>query len=363
KPPARFTEAGLIQFMEKEGIGRPSTYASVISTLVDRNYVRKVSSALVPTFTGFAVTQFMERHFTDLVDTTFTSTMEKSLDNIAEGNMEWLPYLKQFYFGASGLETRIKDEMQKKDPEESRRIDLPNLPDVAIHIGKFGPYFEAKNAKASLPPDLAPADVTAEKMEELIKQAQQGPTTLGIDPESGKQIYLKTGSYGPYLQLGEEDETDKKTKTKRISVPKTIPLNTLNHDVAVHLLSLPRLLGTHPESGKEIRAGLGRFGPYVVCDGDFRSLKKEDDVLTITLERGLALLAAPKGTRGAPVLKTIGSHPKTNKSITLHNGKYGMYIKSGTINATIPKGMDPEKITFEDALNILEERAAKKKKK
>ena len=364
KPPARFTEAALIQFMEKEGIGRPSTYASIISTLLDRGYVNKTNNALVPSFTAFAVTQFMERHFTDLVNTGFTSTMEASLDKIAEGKEEWLPYLRGFYLGENGLQTRIENEMKSKETENARTVAIPSLPNVAVNIGKFGPYFEAVNpatgghVKASLPADITPADLTPETMQDIIKKAQIGPTTLGTDPATGKNIFLKTGSYGPYLQLGEDDET----KAKRISVPKTIPLNALDHETAVALVALPRLLGTHPDDGKEVRAGLGRFGPYVVHDADFRSLKGEDNVLTVDLKRALELFAQPKGVRGAAALKTIGTHPDTGKPITLHSGKYGPYIKHGSVNATVPKTQKPEELTLEQAVQLLKERAEKKKK-
>ncbi|MDO8583565.1 MAG: type I DNA topoisomerase [bacterium] len=373
KPPARFTEASLIQYMEREGIGRPSTYSSIISTLLDRGYVKKTANALVPTITAFAVTQFMERCFKDLVDVKFTSKMEQSLDSIAEGKEEWLPYLRGFYFGDNGLETRIKEELAKKDEHDPRTVTLPNLPDVSIHIGRFGPYFEAVNPetnakiKASLAPELTPADLTPDAMKEIIKTAKQGPTTLGIDPVTGENIYLKTGSYGAYLELGEhenEELKDKKAKIKRVSVPKTIPLDQLTHELAVGLISLPRLLGTHPESGKEIRAGLGRFGPYIVHDGDFRSLKGEDNVLTVDLKRALEMLAEPKGVRGgrtAAILKTLGNHPTDGKPITLHTGRYGPYVKHGTINATIPKTQDPDTITLEQAVVLIKERKEKKK--
>ncbi|MSR85502.1 type I DNA topoisomerase [Candidatus Uhrbacteria bacterium] len=369
KPPSRFTEAGLIQFMEKEGIGRPSTYASTISTLNDRGYVRKMSGALVPSFTAFAVTQLMERHFPDLVDTKFTSKMEESLDNIADGKQEWLPYLRAFFLGDKGLRERIEHEVSTIDPEAAKRIDIPQLPGVIIRVGKFGPYFETEHpkshtmVKASIPEDAAPADFNQQKVDELAAQAQQGPTTLGKDPESGKEIYLKTGSYGPYLQLGEDSE-DKKVKPKRVSIPKNVPLETLSHDKALLILSLPRLLGTHPESTKEIRAGLGRFGPYVVCDGDFRSLKGEDDVLTVTLTRALELLAMPKGAgRGrAAVLRTIGNHPESGKPMTLHQGKFGTYIKHRATNVTLPKELKPEDVTVEKAVELLAAKKEKRKK-
>lgn len=369
KPPARFTEAGLIQYMEKEGIGRPSTYASIITTLLDRGYVRKMSGALVPSFTGFAVTQLLERHFADLVNAGFTSKMEEALDDIAEGTEDWLPYLKTFYAGENGLERRVSEQTERIDPEAAKRIDIPGLEPIVIRVGKFGPYIETElpktgaTVKASLPPDAAPADFTKASAEALITEAERGPTTLGEDPESGKQILLKTGTYGPYLQLGEDEDGEGKTKAKpkRASVPKTVPLQTLDHEKALAILSLPRLLGTHPQTGKDVRAGLGRFGPYVVCDGEFRSLKAEDDVLTVDLARALELLALPKGTRGrAAALKTIGN-AKDGKPVTLHKGKYGPYVKHGSLNATVPKGTDPDELTLAAALELLRERAAKKK--
>lgn len=370
KPPARFTEAGLVQFMEKEGIGRPSTYAATISTLIDRKYVRKGNGALVPTFTGFAVTQYMETRFGHLVDIGFTSEMEQNLDQIANGKQEWIPYLKNFYFGEHGLEKKVEEESKKKDSEEesARTMTFPIAPDIKIHIGRFGPYIEGMNpksqtsAKASLPEDLSPSDLTQEKVEELLSAPQQGPTSLGIDPETGKYILLKTGAYGPYLQLGEDDE-DNKIKPKRVSIPKTISLETLNEAKAIAILSLPRLVGVHPTSGKEIRAGIGRFGPYVVHDGDFRSLKAEDDLFTISLERSLELLAEPKGTRrgAAAVLRTLGAHPKDNKPVTLHQGKFGPYVKHGATNATVPKTESLDTLTLDRAIELLNERKAKGK--
>ncbi len=365
KPPSRYTEASLIQYMEKEGIGRPSTYASIIGTLIDRGYVKKAGSALSPTFTAFAVTQLLEKHFSNLVDAGFTSKMEKSLDEIADGKQEWLPYLRAFFLGETGLQHHIEVELKQIDPEEARRVDLPGQPDTIVHVGKFGPYFEGihprshTRMKASIPDDISPGDFTPERVEELLQQTQQGPTTLGIDPATGLQMYLKTGSYGPYLQLGEEIEGSKQ-KPKRASVPKHIPLDQLSHDKAVALLGLPRTLGTHPQTGKEIKAGNGRFGPYIVHDGDFRSLKAEDDVLTVQLSRALELLAQPKGKRGsAAPLRTLGEDPTTHTVITVHKGKFGMYVKQGDLNATLPKELHESTVTLEQALAILAERASK----
>ncbi len=372
KPPARFTEASLIQWMEKEGIGRPSTYASIIGTLVDRAYVRKTGNALAATFTGFAVTQFMEQHFSDLVNATFTSGMEKHLDEIADGELEWLPYLRGFYLGEQGLSARVQLEAKNRADEiDNRRILLPQVPSAIVRVGKFGTYVEAPHpthhtlVKATFTEDVTPGDLTQASLDALLAKAQQGPTTLGQDPSSGEQIYLRTGSYGAYLQLGEdppeEDKKSKKTKKpKRVSIPKNIPLDQLNREKALSLLALPRLLGLHPDSQKEVRAGLGRFGPYIVHDGEFRSLKAEDDVFTVTLARGLELLAIPKGVRGGGVSKPVGSHPKDKKPITLHHGKFGWYVKHGRTNATLPKDVKPEAVTVEMAVELLATRKEKK---
>ncbi len=371
KPPGRYSEAGLVQFMEKEGIGRPSTYAATIATLVERAYVKKVSGSLAPTFTGFAVVQYLERSFPDLVQIAFTSKMENELDQIADGKADWLAYLKAFYQGETGLAHKVEAESTRKDDTmNARHIEISTVPNMQFFIGRFGPYLEGLHPehgtpiKASIEPDLLPGDVTAARLSELLSHAQQGPTTLGVDETSGKQIYLRTGSYGPYLQLGEDPEDPKsKDKPKRISIPKNIAIETLDRTAALGLLSLPRLLGTHPNSGKEVRAGLGRFGPYIVHDGDFRSLQAGDDVLTITLDRALTLLAEPKKGRGGRAAKTtgrsLGVYPGGKGDITVHDGRYGAYVKYGTTNATIPKTIAPETITLEQAVELIQERQAK----
>ncbi len=370
KPPARFTEASLVQFMEKEGIGRPSTYAATISTLTDRNYTKKQGGTLIPTFTGFAVTQYMESHFGDLVNISFTSHMEERLDQIAEGKEGWLPYLQEFYRGANGLEQKVADENARGKDEgpDPRQLIFSQLPDTRINIGRFGAYIEGIHprsqtyTKASLPVDMTPGELTPESINELLSTSQQGPTTLGEDPASHLQIYLKTGAYGPYLQLGEDPE-DPKIKPKRVSIPKQVPLETLDRARALDLLALPRLVGLHPETQEEIRAGFSRFGPYIVYKGEFRSVKNED-ILTLPLARALEILAEPKGARrGAAALRTIGEHPSDKKPITLHNGKFGMYVKHGKINATVPKDTAPESVTLEQAIQLLDERAGKTKTK
>jgi DNA topoisomerase I len=303
QPPARFTEATLVKTLESEGVGRPSTYASIISTIIDRGYVQMRNKALVPTFTAFAVTNLLEQHFSDLVDLKFTSKMEQTLDEIATGEAKWLPYLQKFYLGENGLDNQVKVRESQIDTTVSKAIALENL-DAVVKIGKFGPYIEVKRddevITASIPQDLTPADLNPEQIEVILKQKTEGPDQIGTHPETGEPIFLLLGTYGPYVQLGQTTEENK--KPKRASLPKGMKPEEVTLDIAVGLLTLPRLLGTHPETGAKIKASLGRFGPYVVHDQGkegktYRSLKAGDDLLTITLERALELLARQRENR------------------------------------------------------------------
>ncbi|MEN9723607.1 MAG: hypothetical protein RJB38_1593 [Pseudomonadota bacterium] len=393
KPPARFTEASLVQTLEKEGIGRPSTYASIIGTIVDRGYVRKTGTALVPTFTGFAVTQLLERHFDSLVDTGFTAKMEASLDEIAEGKIEYLPYLRAFYLGKTGLRERVKAQDKSIDPEESRTVLLHHLKGIDIKVGKFGPYIiQSQGAKkseevhASIPEDLAPADLSVENIHEILEASKNGPQAIGKDPATNQNIYCLTGRYGAYVQLGETPPKPEKApkargkkrgettaaeapspaaapKPRRASLPKGVHPKDVTLEMALKWLSLPRTLGTHPTTGQAIATNNGRFGPYVVMDGQFRSLKKTDDVYTITLERAMELLAEEKkGRAGSTVLKELGAHPKDQKPVQVLEGKYGVYVKHGKVNATVPKETPTEALTLQMAVSLLEERSSQKKR-
>ena len=380
QPPARFTEASLVKTLESEGIGRPSTYASIIGTIIDRGYVQMVNNALVPTFTAFAVSTLLEKYFPDLVDTSFTSQMEQTLDDISTGEANWLPYLKEFYLGEKGLETQVKEKESQIDPTEARTIELENL-DAKVRIGKFGPYIEARSQSvesenngngvitASIPKDLTPADLNPEQVEVILRQKTEGPDKLGSHPDTDEPVYIKIGTYGPYVQLGEESEENK--KPKRASLPKGVKAEDLTLEMAVGLLSLPRNLGTHPETGAKVQAGLGRFGPYVVHDRgkegkDFRSLKSSDNVLTISLERAVELLAEPKkgrqgNSKSKEPLRKLGTHPEDEEPIDIYNGPYGPYIKYGKTNVSIPEGESPEEITLEKALELLAAKASTKK--
>lgn len=370
QPPARYTEASLVKTLESEGIGRPSTYASIIGTIIDRGYAQLVSNALVPTFTAFAVTALLEQHFPDLVNTSFTSRMEQTLDDIASGEAKWLPYLRQFYSGDTGLETLVKERENQIDPKKARTVELEDL-DAKVRIGKFGPYLEVENGNgtvtASIPKDLTPADLDSEQVEVLLRQKTEGPDQVGRHPETGEPIYVLIGTYGPYVQLGEE--TDENAKPKRASLPKGVNIENVTLDMAVGLLSLPRNLGVHPATDGKIQAGLGRFGPYVVYDQgkegkEYRSLKAGDDVLTISLERALELLAEPKkgrrasGSKSKEALRELGSHPADGEPVNVYDGPYGPYIKHGKTNVGLPEGQSVEQLTLPTALELLATKAS-----
>lgn len=363
QPPARYTEASLVKTLESEGIGRPSTYASIIGTIIDRGYAQMGNNTLIPTFTAFAVTALLEKHFPDLVNTGFTAQMEQTLDEISMGEVDWLPYLQKFYLGESGLETQVKERENQIDPTEARTVELENLA-AKVRIGRFGPYIEAENGNgpvtASIPKDLTPSDLDPEQVEFLLRQKTEGPDKVGLHPETGEPIYLLIGSYGPYVQLGEASEEN--PKPKRASLPKGVSIDNVTLDMAVGLLALPRTLGVHPETGCKIQASLGRFGPYVVHDQgkegkDFRSLKAGDDVLTISLERALELLAEPKGrgrsNKAKKPLRELGLHPKDQEPVNIYDGPYGPYIKYGKTNASLPEDQSVENITLETALEAI----------
>lgn len=365
QPPARYTEASLVKMLESEGIGRPSTYASIINTIIEKGYAMQANNALVPTFTAFAVTALLEKHFPDLVDTSFTSKMEQTLDDIATGEANWLPYLREFYLGDKGLETLVKERESQIDSNTARTVELDNL-DAKVRIGKFGPYIEAQNGNdvvnASIPKDLTPSDLDAARVEELLRQKTEGPDEVGRHPETGEPIYIKIGTYGPYVQLG--DKSDDNPKPKQASLPKGVKPENVTLDMAVGLLALPRKLGEHPATGGKIQASIGPYGPYVVHDQgkegkDYRSLKASDDILTISLERALEILAEPKKGRrtssknSKSALRELGSHPNDGDPVNIYDGPYGPYVKHGKTNVGLPEGQSVEDMSLDKALELL----------
>ena len=368
KPPSRYSEAALVKILEKEGIGRPSTYASIIGTIVDRGYAQISTNSLAPTFTAFAVTSLLEEHFPDLVDTTFTAKMESSLDEISSGNLEWLPYLDTFYKGKNGLEIKVQKTEGNIDGKAYRQVDFDDLPCV-VRIGSNGPWLEGTKiddsgneiqTKGNLPMDITPGDLDKKKVDQILS----GPSDLGQDPKTGEKVFLRFGPYGPYVQLGGNDNNQE--KPRRASLPKELKTDDLNLDQALELLSLPRVLGEHPEGGV-VEADRGRFGPYVRWiknekDSENRSLKKEDDVFNINLDRAIEILSMPKLARGGrTVLKDLGKPEDSNDAIQILNGPYGLYAKFGKLNISLPKETDLEKLTISEVFKLLEEKFKDKK--
>ena len=360
KPPSRYTEAALVKILEKEGIGRPSTYASIIGTIVDRGYAQISNNSLAPTFTAFAVTALLEEHFPDLVDTTFTAKMESSLDEISSGNLEWLPYLETFYKGKNGLEIKVQKTEGDIDGKAYRQVDFDDLPCI-VRIGSNGPWLEGTKlddlgneiqAKGNLPMDITPGDLDEKKVHQILS----GPSDLGEDPKTGEKVFLRFGPYGPYVQLG--NNQDKNIKPRRASLPKEFKTDDLTLEQALELLSLPRLLGEHPEGGI-VEADRGRFGPYVrwiknVNESENRSLKKEDDVFKVDLKRAIEVLAMPKlGRGGRAVLKDFGKPEGFSENIQIFNGPYGMYAKYGKLNISLPKEIKLEQILVEEVIKLI----------
>lgn len=364
RPPSRYTEKQLLKLLKKGGIGRPSTYAPTIATLQDRGYVYKDGRQLVPTFLAFAVTRLLEEHFSDLVDPGFTSRMETDLDRIADGEVQWQEFLDTFYRGRGGFENRLENEGVQIDPREASTLTEFEDLRPSVRIGRYGNYLEVNDRdeplRVTLPEGLAPADLTPEKAEALIVAKEKADEPLGDDPETGLPVRLLLGRYGPFVQLGEQEEGGE--KPKRASLPKGVTQDDVDLDVALKLLSLPRVLGEHPEKGGEVLAGIGRFGPFVVHDGDFRSLLAEDDVYTVQLDRALELLAQPKAgrKRSAPkILRDLGPHPEDGEPMQILDGRYGPYVKHGKTNASLPKDLAPDQVDMARAVELIAARVAR----
>jgi DNA topoisomerase-1 len=371
QPPARFTEASLVRELEERGIGRPSTYASIIQTIQDRGYVHKRGSALVPNLIAFAVTRLLEEHFPELVDLDFTARMEDRLDMVAAGEIDSRPWLRGFYFGGDedatvnedpqniGLKGRIAEGWQDIDARAVSSIPLGTDPqgrEVAARVGRYGPYVQVEDTaeRASLPEDLPPDEVTLERALELLAEAAQGDQVLGHDPESARPIYLKTGRYGPYFQLGEDE--DDGGKPKRGSLWPGMSMESVTLEDALKVLSFPKTLGTHPETGTPVTAQDGPNGPYLKMGTESRSLRDHDHLDSITLEEALQLFAQPKQPRGrsAPVaLKELGEHPTSHQPLRILRGRFGPYVTDGVVNASLPGNRDPQLVELDEALELL----------
>jgi len=364
QPPARYTDASIVKKMEELGIGRPSTYAAVISTIQDRGYVWKKGTALVPSFTAFAVVKLLEEHFAELVDYNFTASMEDGLDAIAAGTEESLPWLTRFYFGHDadgvagfGLHEAVSGQLTDIDPVEINSIPIGDDPasgtPIVARVGKFGPYLKRGDDTASLREDTLPDELTPVEAA-MILDAPQDDRSLGLDPETGLDIFIKAGRFGPYVQLGELVDGE---KPKTASLLSTMTVEHVTLDDALQLLSLPRSVGKDPESGEEIFAQNGRYGPYLTRAKDSRSLTTEEEMFTVNLEQALALFAQPKKGRGRgiakPPLKELGPDPATGEPMLVKDGRFGPYVTDGTTNASLRTGDSIEEITVERAAELL----------
>ncbi|QYG94658.1 type I DNA topoisomerase [Iamia sp. SCSIO 61187] len=388
-PPARYTEASLVKRLEELGIGRPSTYASIMQVIQDRGYVWKKGTALVPSWTAFAVIKLLEEHFTDLVDYAYTARMEDELDQIAAASLEREPWLHQFWFGDGGdgpatgngdggdegrigLERLVDEGLSKIDAAAINSIPIGVDADgepIVVKPGRYGPYVKRGDETASVPDDIAPDELDVAKAIELLS-APKGDVALGTDPETGLAVYAKPGRYGPYVQLG-EIEDGAKTKPKTSSLLQTMTLDTITLDDALKLLSLPRTVGVDPESGEEITAQNGRYGPYLKKGTDSRSLETEEQMFTVDLDAALRIFAQPKRGRGqaapaAPLRELEGKDPVSGQPVVVKDGRFGPYVTDGETNASLRKGDTVENMTIDRAAELLQirrEAGPSKKKK
>jgi len=388
-PPPRYTEASLVKTLEELGIGRPSTFASIISTIIDRGYVTQRGQALVPSWVAFSVVRLLEEYFGDLVQYDFTAEMEDDLDRIADGAAERVDWLNSFYFGSDkhkGLR-RVIDNLGEIDARSINSIAIDD--GVTLRIGKYGPYLEVAEADAAedatprrvnLPPELAPDELTPAKAHELIDAPVQTDRVLGSNPETGKIVLAKDGRFGPYVTEADPEEdpqadaktgevVEKKKPAKKASAPKprtaslfkSMDIATLDLETALKLLDLPRVVGTDPDSGDEIQAANGRYGPYLKKGTDTRSLTSEDDIFTIDLAGAQELFAQPKygNRRASSALKEFDADPVSGKPIKVKDGRFGPYVTDGETNATIPRGETVEEVDFERAVQLLADKRAK----
>ncbi len=387
-PPARYNEPKLVQKLEELGVGRPSTYASIISTIIGRGYVWKKSGALVPSFTAFAVVGLLEKHFAHLVDYEFTAKMEDDLDEIAAGTFDRVPWLSKFYFGVSeggsgdpessgsdpgpdgpddgldagvvvnpmGLRTMVTDRLDEIDAAAINSIPLgkdSSGETMVARVGRYGPYLQRGEDTASLPDDIAPDELTLQRAEELL-EAPNDDRLLGTDPETGKPVIARNGRFGPYVQLGDPAE-GKPEKTG--SLLSTMSLDTIELSDALRVLSLPRDVGPHPEDGEPILIQNGRYGPYLKWGKETRSLGGESELFTTDLDGALKLLAQDKKSarqRSNPVLRELGVDPISEGQMSVRNGRFGAYVTDGEVNASLRKGDTPENISDERASELLQ---------
>jgi DNA topoisomerase I len=365
--PARYTEASLVKALEEMGVGRPSTYATILDTIQSRGYVWKKGTALVPSWTAFAVVGLLEQHFARLVDYSFTAEMEEDLDEIARGDEEPLPWLTRFYFGSpgakddgTGLKQMVAERLAEIDARAVNSIPIGGPESgVVVRVGRFGPYVQEGEKRASLPEDLAPDELTLERAQQLLDTPpERTDRVVGDDPVTGLPVLVRAGRFGPYVQLGRAEELSTKPKTASLlsgMAPEDVTL-----DDALRLLTLPRHLGQDPAKGEDVVADNGRYGPYVRRGTEYRSLENEDQLFTVTLEAALDLLSKPRARRASqaaqPPLAELGPDPVSGGPVVVKDGRFGLYVTDGTVNATLRRGDSVETLTLERAAELLADR-------
>ncbi len=365
KPPARYTEATLVKELEEREIGRPSTYASIIGTILNRGYVYKKGTALVPSWVAFAVVRLLEEHFARLVSYEFTAVMEDALDEIAGGRKDRVSELGEFYFGSDRVQGlhRLVTELGDIDARELSTFPVGEADSgVVLRVGRYGPYVESSDGeRGNVPDDLPPDELTVELARDLIENQSGADIELGAHPETGLQILAKAGRYGPYVTEALPEDAPKSAKPRTASLFKSMKLEEITLEDAVRLLTLPRVVGTDPESDEEITAQNGRYGPYLKKGSDSRSIDSEEQLLSITLDEALAIYAQPKqrGRRAADPGKELGKDPANGAEVRLKNGRFGFYVTDGEYNATLRQGDDPTSITLERAAELLADKRAK----
>jgi DNA topoisomerase-1 len=394
-PKPRYTEASLVKALEEKGIGRPSTFASIIDVILNRGYVTKRGQALIPSWLAFSVVRLLEQHFADLVDYDFTAALEDDLDAIARGEQKRQDWLQEFYFGSTD-HVGLRNIVENLGEIDARALNSTPIGDVAtLRFGKYGPYLEvpdkenpdAEPRRVNIPEDLAPDELTPARAQELIDAPVAGDRVLGENPASGKLVVVKDGRFGPYVQETDPpaaEEVDEETgevvavepepapkkrgakkeaapKPRTASLFKSMSVDTIDLDTALQLLDLPRTVGLDPETQEPITAQNGRYGPYLKKGTDSRTLQSEQQIFDITLDEALAVYAQPKyGARGASsALKEFEADPTSGKAIKLKDGRFGPYVTDGETNATIPKGEDAMEVTFERAVQLLADKRAK----
>jgi len=349
KPINRFTEASLVKELEKLGIGRPSTYAAILKKIQDKEYVNKVKGSMIPTFTGYAIVQFLEKYFDDLVNLTYTSNMEDDLDSISRGENSKAEYLKIFYFGnekITGLKTKLEQEFDKNN---ARLITLIEDKDknVEIRIGRYGIYGQYDDNRFTIPNDFPPSDLSSEKINEIIELKNKEPEIIAIDPNSKEQIILKKGRFGPYVQCGD----------KMKSLPPKVSMEEIDEEMAINLISLPKSIGQWGDDNNEIKIDIGKFGPYIRCGKVTCSIPQDTNIFKLTEVQAVELLKSGKQGRSPKIVKDL------TDGIEIRDGRYGMYITNGKINAKMPQDINPDELTLEEAKKMIKEKKSTPKRK